>query len=559
VGRVVVLDEATATRIAAGEVVEGPASVAKELVENALDAGAHRVEVDLEEGGRRLVKVADDGVGMDREDARLAFERHATSKLQRPEDLEAIRTYGFRGEALPSIASVARVRLITGQPGAEEGTEVTAEGGRVSFWGPGPARPGTVVWVRDLFFNTPARRESLRSPGAEAARVSETVASLALAAPEVAFTLRNDGEVLWTTPGSGLVEDAAASLFGAGFVRETIPLALDAGPVRVGGLAGLPSVARRDGRRQYLAVNRRPVSPRLLRVPVEEAYRSLLEAGRTPVFILHLEMPVGAVDVNVHPSKTFVRFRDHGQVHRTVLAAFKTALAGDLFPGRLARMGASRGAGLPGRTDTRRPQACPGAGLFPDARGPWLALEPLGQVGGTFVVARGPDGLYVIDQHAAHERVCYERLLDSAVETNSQTLAVPVTVDCAPGDEELFGRALGLLRQFGFEVEPFGGRTLVIRAVPAAVSGTPAQHLVADLMDTVRQTGSGEVELTQAARRLAACHASVRAGQALSEAEMQRLLGELADAREPRTCPHGRPTVLRLSLEDLRRAFARGG
>ncbi|MCL6580860.1 MAG: DNA mismatch repair endonuclease MutL [Firmicutes bacterium] len=557
-GRVVVLDEATATRIAAGEVVEGPASVAKELVENALDAGARRVEVDLEEGGRRLVKVADDGVGMDREDARLAFERHATSKLQRPEDLEAIRTYGFRGEALPSIASVARVRLITGQPGAEEGTEVTVEGGRVSFWGPGPARPGTVVWVRDLFFNTPARRESLRSPTAEAARVSETVASLALTAPEVAFTLRNDGEVLWTTPGSGLVEDAAASLFGAGFVRETVPVALGAGSVRVSGLAGLPSAARRDGRRQYLAVNRRPVSPRLLRAPVEEAYRSLLEVGRTPVFVLHLEMPVGAVDVNVHPTKTFVRFRDHGQVHRTVLAALRTALAGDLFPGRLAGTATSRTTVAPARRGTGTPLPDPGSGLFPEVQSPWPALESLGQVGGTFVVARGPDGLYVIDQHAAHERVAYERLLDSAAEMNSQTLAVPVTVECAPGDEEVFGRALGLLRRFGFEVEPFGGRTLIVRAVPAAVSGTSAEHLVADLMDTVRQTGSGEIEVTQAARRLAACHASVRAGQVLSQAEMQRLLEELAGAREPRTCPHGRPTVLRLSLADLRRAFARG-
>ncbi len=586
-GRIVVLDEVTAGRIAAGEVVERPASVVKELVENAFDAQATRVEVELVDGGRALVKVADNGEGMDAADAVLAFERHATSKLAQPGDLEAIGTYGFRGEALPSIGAVSRVRLVTCRAGLPEGAEVSVEGGRLTGEGPGPAREGTVVWVRDLFFNTPARREALRSARAETARISETLGTLALARPDVAVRLADDGEVLWSTPGSGRLEDAVAGLLGPAFVRETVPVAGQTGNAAVTGLAGLPTVARRDGKRQYLFCNRRPINPRILRSAVDEAYRGLLESGRTPLFILNLELPAREVDVNIHPSKTYVRFRDHGLVHRAVLAALRAAFSpADLFAGRLGgRFVAAGQSGESAVAEAARPgMAVPAdwRGLFgadrgktPDPGGPapvapaprvsLEALEPVAQVGRLFIAATGPDGLYLVDQHAADERVTYESLLGTLAGPPAvQPLAVPETVELAPGEEAVLEDCLGFLREAGFEVEPFGPRAIAVRAMPAALVGVPLRALLSDFLDRYATgghpqaaAGVGSFDRTRAARIMAACKSALKAGQALSLPEMRALLMALAACAEPRTCPHGRPTVLRLGLEELRRAFSR--
>jgi len=622
VGRIVVLDAITAGRIAAGEVVERPASVVKELVENALDAGARRIEVELEDGGRTLIKVADDGEGMDAPDARLAFERHATSKLTSAEDLDDVGTYGFRGEALPSIGAVARVRLVSCLPEAGEGVEVLCEGGLVSEPRPGPARPGTVVWVRDLYFNTPARRQAMRSAAAEVARVSEVAGTLALAVPGVALSLVSEGKLLWSTPGSGSLEDAVVALFGAEFARSVIAVDGRSGPVRVTGLAGLPGVARRDGKRQYLFCNARPINPKLLRGAYEEAYRTLLQAGRTPVFILNLSLEPASVDVNIHPAKTQVRFRDHGLVYRATLSALRAALGrADLFGGRLAGYPAARetasaaetavpadwrdvlgrGAGWFGR-ETLPPYAADDASESPESRGGDWAwprdLAYLGQVGRTFLVARAADGLYVIDQHAAHERVVLERLVaagagevDPEARTDQQLLAVPVTVELAPGEEDVLERSLAFLRRVGFELEAFGGRTVLIRAVPAVLSGVPVGGLIADFLDRlgaeggpgtgaekagVERAGAEETgaeragvpgargslaasfDRFRAARVMAACQASLKAGQGLSEAEAEALLGDLGRTSEPRTCPHGRPTLLRIGLDELERSFGRG-
>jgi len=618
-GRIAVLDEVTAGRIAAGEVVERPASVAKELVENALDAGASRIEVGLEDGGRSLIRVADDGEGMDSEDAVLAFERHATSKLARSEDLESIRSYGFRGEALPSIGAVARVRLLTCRKGLAEGVEIVYEGGRLVASGPGQAREGTVVWVRDLFFNTPARREAMRSASAEAARVSEVVGTLALAAPAVAVSLTSGGQLLWSTPGNGRIEDAVAGLCGAVFAREMVPVAW-AGTVAIEGLAGLPGAARRDGKRQCLFCNGRPINPRILRGAVEEAYKTLLEAGRTPVFVLNLSLPPAAVDVNIHPAKTYVRFRNHGEVHRAVLTALRAALGrAELFAGRLG--GRLAAAGLDATTAGEGGLAA--AGMVPagsDGTGPpgaevtvpidWRdilgtarwgsggrpswgrvgeekeglptaltppgsvglpALLPLGQIGGVFVVAAGPDGLYVVDQHAAHERVVYERLLGEAagpkLAGDAQVLAVPVTLELGPGEEDVLTRSLDFLGQVGFELEPFGPRAALIRAVPAALAGVSPAGLISDFIDRLAaeeggggSSGSGTAsrfDRVVAARTMAACRAALKGGEKLSLEEMRALLSELAATSEPRTCPHGRPTVLRIGLDELRRGFGR--
>jgi len=569
-----------AGRIAAGEVVERPASVVKELVENSLDAGASRIEVELVDGGRSLVKVSDDGEGMDAEDARLAFERHATSKLSRPEDLDRITSYGFRGEALPSIAAVSRVKLVTCPAGAAEGTEVLCEGGEVSAVRPGPARPGTVVWVRDLFFNTPARREAMGSAAAETARAAEVLAALALAAPGVAVSLRSEGNLLWSTPGTGNLLDAVAALFGAAFARGMVPVESLKGPVRVRGLAGLPAVSRRDGRRQHLVVNGRPVTPRLIRTAVERAYRGLLEAGRTPAFVMALEVPPDRVDVNVHPAKTFVRFRDRREVEGAVYHSLRDALERrDLFAGRLApaarepggQEGDIRGGGVEAReTGPLWGLPVPGevpvgpeASSRPDAVD-FGALEPLGQVGGLFIAARGPDGLYLVDQHAAHERVLYERLLAAGQrgERAAQVLVAPETLDLGPGEEEALSSSLEVLRETGFDIAPFGGRTVMVRAVPAALAGMSGARLVADFLDRFGREKAPpgkppESDRMQAARILASCRAAVKGGEALTLEAMGALLRDLAGCAEPRTCPHGRPTVLKLGLDEIRRRFGR--
>jgi DNA mismatch repair protein MutL len=371
-----------------------------------------------------------------------------------------------------------------------------------------------------------------------------------------------------------------------------------AGTVAIEGLAGLPAAARRDGKRQYLFCNGRPINPRILRGAVEEAYKTLLEAGRTPVFVLNLSLPPVAVDVNIHPAKTYVRFRDHGEVHRAVLTALRTALGrAELFAGRLGgRLTGSDETGPPGaevavpvdwrdilgsagRGSRGRPswgrvgeekEGLPAA-LTPPRSVGWPALLPLGQLGGVFVVAAGPDGLYVVDQHAAHERVVYERLLGEAagpkLAGDAQVLAVPVTLELGPGEEDVLTRSLDFLRQVGFELEPFGPRASLIRAVPAALAGVSPAGLISDFIDRLAaeeggggNSGSGTAsrfDRVVAARTMAACRAALKGGEKLSLEEMRSLLLELAATSEPRTCPHGRPTVLRIGLDELRRGFGR--
>lgn len=580
-GRIVILDDITAGRIAAGEVVERPASVVKELVENALDAGATRIEVALEDGGRALVRVADNGEGMAPEDAGTAFERHATSKLRQAEDLDRLTSFGFRGEALPSIGAVSRLRLLTCPPEATAGTEVVYEGGTLLSHRPGAARPGTTVWVRDLFFNTPARREAMRSAAAETARAAEVLATLALAAPRVALQIVIDGREAWSTPGSGSLRDAVASIFGAGQVRESAPIEWEGSGVRVTGLAGLPAAARRDGKRQYLVCNGRPINPHLMCKAVDEAYRGLLEVGRTPVFVIELTLPPETVDVNIHPAKTYVRFRDHGLVHRAVLVALRQALAGsDLFDGRLAGLGHPRpGASADAGATSRGPvggwplfaaEAAASSALGPqvatDPDGLPARLEPLGQLGGLFIIARSADALYLVDQHAAHERVIYDRLLREVEGADgaqpAQVLAVGETLELGPGEADLLHRRLGSLRRMGFEIEPFGGRTALIRAVPAVLAGAPAARLLGDFLVQLAEDGgrggpAALGELTHTVRVMAACRAALKGGESLGREEMHRLLEDLRASAEPRTCPHGRPTFLRYRLGDLRRAFGR--
>jgi DNA mismatch repair protein MutL len=611
--RIVELDPDTVGRIAAGEVVERPASAVKELWENAADAGSKTIVVELEHGGQRLIRVSDDGCGMSPEEAHLAFRRHATSKIRGLSDLDRLTTFGFRGEALPSIAAVARVELATRRPGDDAGFRLTLEAGRTVDAGPTGCPVGTLVAVRDLFFNTPARLKSLRSQGAELAVVSFILQAAALARPDIALRAAHQGRWLVASPGTGRLAGAAAAVFGRLAAEGLLPVGDEssfpapgavASGICVSGLVGRPEVARPSRSGQYFLVNRRPVKSPVLQEALESAFRTLVPRGRFPIAAIHLAAPAGAIDVNVHPAKVEVRFADEDGAFEAVAAAVAAALErGPLvvaprygWQGRQGRLegggaasgasrGASRGAGRAGdgsaaeapaayRTVVRdvAPRPVPGA-RPPAARprgerpaparlrtGPDIAsLAPLGQVLGTYILAAGADGLYIIDQHAAHERITFERALASASPASQPSL-VPETVELDAAALAVLEGKRGLLQAMGFNWEAFGGNTVLLRAVPVICGGRQgAAHFLA-AVDRAREAhgGRGPDDRVEAALILASCHASVRAHDPLDAAEMRALLLELSLTARPHACPHGRPTVAYLNQRDLERLFGRG-
>ncbi|MBE3589424.1 MAG: DNA mismatch repair endonuclease MutL [Firmicutes bacterium] len=590
--RIRILDSRTADQIAAGEVVERPASVVKELVENALDAGARRIVIEVTGGGARTVIVRDDGEGMSPEDARLALLRHATSKIQSLEDLRSLATLGFRGEALPSIASVSRLDLVTRPQGAERAWRIAAAGGVVEREEPVGAPPGTTVTVRDLFYNTPARAAGLRSAAAETAACSQAAEALALAFPHVSFEFRSDGRVLWRTDGRGRLRDAAAALYGPEFARGCVEVARAAEGAAVEGLAARPELARASRALQMLIVNGHAVRHAGLRAAAEAAYRGLLPARRFPAFILHLRVDPAVVDVNVHPRKLEVRFADERRmtslVHHAIAIALKSA---DLTPewGAPPASGASggsrpaatpwRGAAPPGnaaQSETAaawsplRPSAAPlsaervaealrlyePAAAIPEGGRRLPPLRHAGAVLGTYLLAEGPDGLYIVDQHAAHEKIFYEQLLRDARAVAAQPLALPLVVPVPPARLALFEERRALWERFGVVAEPFGPDSLVVRAVPALLYGDP-QEAVAQLVEELLEDEGAAGDPRAPALALASCKAAVKAGDRLSPAEAQALLDRLASLEEPFTCPHGRPTVWKIPSAELERRFGR--
>ncbi|MCL6451553.1 MAG: DNA mismatch repair endonuclease MutL [Acetobacteraceae bacterium] len=596
--RVRVLDQATVSRIAAGEVVERPASVVKELWENAVDAGALRVQVLLEEGGKRLIQVQDDGCGMSAADARLALERHATSKIRDISDLGQLGTLGFRGEALPSIAAVSKLEILTGEEGGLFGTRLVVEGGRLVSVGEAGCTPGTTVWVRDLFFNTPARRAQLRMAAAELASCSEVLAQAALARPSVALSARHGSRLLLATPGRGDLRETVAAVYGAELARGLLEARMEAGALRLEVLVGPPALARAGRALQHFSVNGRPVRNPGLRRVLEECFRSLLPSGRHPVALLHIHLPPGGVDVNVHPSKAEVRFLDEEAVWDAVRRAVGSALARGALAVAPGFLGSSRPAAArphaaeaptaveggsvcaPGRgAATAASTAGPGLEVAEPAGPGWrpaaagaagtvlrdelAALEPLGQVGGTYLVAAGPDGLYLLDQHAAHERVYFEAFLSRPGERSAQPLLVPFTVELGPAEQAQVEARPEVLAAMGFEVEPFGGGALLIRAVPSSLADQAGPALVRDVVGRWLEGESewrGDQARPQeevAALVVSACRAAIKAHQSLSREEARALLRDLAACQMPHTCPHGRPILARLGLRELERLFGR--
>lgn len=587
------LPEGLVNRIAAGEVVERPASAVKELVENAIDAGARRIRLTLEDAGRRSITVEDDGAGMSRAELELAVLRHATSKLA-DERLVEIRTLGFRGEALPSIASVSRFTLTSRTAEEPHGWRLAGAGGKLGEAAPAAAPPGTRVAVEDLFFNTPARLKFLKSERRELELAREIVERLALAHPEVGFRLDAGGRRLLDLPPAD--HDARlAVLLGRSVVENAIEILAERDGMRLFGLAALPTLSRNHGRDQHLVVNGRPVQDRLLKGALRAAYADLLPANRQPVAALFLELPMEAVDVNVHPTKAEVRFRDSGEVRGLLVGALKRALAehghrsstttGAAALGRFTQGGF--GAGFGGGGGRSHSSGMPAAGLAEEAHhyqappgldvGPpsmrhgdappvaELTEFPLGaacaQVHETYIVTQTKDGIVIVDQHAAHERLVYERLKGAlaAGGVARQTLLIPevVTVD-ARTRELLLERAADLV-PLGLVLEPFGAEAILVRETPALIGAGSVALLLHDIAGDLASLDQAlpleEALLKMVAR--AACHGSVRAGRRLTPAEMNALLRDMEKTPHSGQCIHGRPTSIALGKADIERLFGR--
>ena len=590
------LPEGVVNRIAAGEVIERPAAAVKELVENALDAGAGRIDILIAAGGRRLIRVADDGSGMTREDLELCVERHATSKLQ-DEDLLDIRTLGFRGEALPSIGSVARLTITTRHASEPHGWALTVDAGLKGECRPAALAAGTRVEIEDLFAATPARLKFLKSDRAEAAAVAEVVKRLALAHPTVAFTLAEEGGNTrhFTAQAFGEAGLLAriGEVAGRDFAQNAMALDVSGHAVRLFGFAGLPTFGKATAASQYLFVNGRPIRDRLVLGAVRGAYADVMPRDRQPAVALFLELDPHEVDVNVHPAKTEVRFRDSALVRGLIVTAIREAIAA-ASPATATTLGAATVeafrqsgslSGSGGSYDWRRSFSRPAARGFADAGQAAFAMDmapsadtaaaqapnpddvdrPLGaaraQVHGTYILSQTRDGLVIVDQHAAHERLVYERLKRQMAETGiaRQALLLPVVVELDPDDAaRLVERADDLMR-FGLAVEGFGPGAVVVRETPALLGEVDAEALVRDIADHLAEWDTAaplEQRLLHVAATMA-CHGSVRAGRLLRPAEMNALLREMEATPGSAQCNHGRPTSVSLSLADVERLFGR--
>jgi DNA mismatch repair protein MutL len=555
--RVEVLPAQVADQIAAGEVVERPASVVKELVENALDAGARAVRVELEDGGKTLIRVSDDGSGMDREDARAALQRHATSKIRAAADLIGVGTFGFRGEALPAIASVSRFELETAVSGA--GTRLRVTGGKVEAAEDAVRQAGTTVTVRALFFNTPARRKFLRAPVTETRAAVEALTVLALARPEVAFTLSSDGRVLLECPPAARTIDRVSALWGRELADTLLPVTHREGPLEIRGFAQRPAQARPAGRKGYVFVRGRPIRDPFILRAAEAGYRSTVAPGDRPSLLLFLELPGDAVDVNVHPAKLEARFRDKFFVEKVVEEAVRAALAplsaavplgvGSQESG-VAGGWASLGAGVPLELFRRESPT-------PDSRLPAL---PLLQVFDTYILFQTDGGVAIVDQHSAHERVLYEDVMRQLTGDGApaQRLLLPLTLEFAPAELEAIDAHRELLVRVGFEVEPFSGRSVVVHTAPNPHPRFDAarclQELVSDLAGG--RFGGWQNRLERFAATYA-CRAAIKAGQRLEPDELRELVVRLLTATLPAHDVHGRPSLVQLPKEELERRFGR--
>ncbi len=671
-GRIHVLPEHVANKIAAGEVVERPASVVKELLENALDAGATRIKINIEAGGKKLIQITDNGCGMVRDDAMLAFERHATSKIKDAEDLLSVATLGFRGEALPSIASVSRLRLETRDAESPSGTIIEINGGKMARVEEAGLPEGTSITVRDLFFNTPARKKFLKAESTELSHIASLVTHYALAHPEKHFELHSATNAMLVAPPVAGYSERVYQVFGKETLDQLIAVAAvqslehvglpqpppwrrqeeesedDAaratpGEMRLHGFVSKPEIQKLNRNSIFIFVNGRLIRDRLVQHGLTEAYRNIIPPTVYPVVLLFLELPPGEVDVNVHPSKTEVRFRQstvmHNFVRDTVRAALMKARPAPQFTTEIhahatASSGLTPGArewepssdlasatgaparvlydppggagfalqapvappvsarfqfeggiaveanaaipvarGLESRFATTIPETIPDNGCAPaldaaeNARDeePTLAalstLRPLGQIRNSFILAVNEDGLWIVDQHVAHERVLFERILKqrAAQRVESQRLLMPIILELSPAQQAVFAEIADELQHNGFEAEPFGARSVAVKIAPAGVDAGAVEHMLHELLDQISREEQS-LNLEKIRGRIAAsiaCHAAIKVNMPLEQNKMEWLLAELAKTDHPMSCPHGRPVVLRYSVKDIQKAFKR--
>lgn len=590
-GRIHVLPVSVVNRIAAGEVVERPASVVKELLENALDARPTRIDVALEQGGVGLVRVVDDGCGIEPDDLPLAVSPHATSKLRVAEDLERIGTLGFRGEALASVGEVARLVIRSRPVGAEAGAEIEVDNGRTGGIAPRGMPVGTTVEVHQLFAKVPARRAFLRAAATEWSHSAEAFVRTALANPAVAMTLAHNGRCIHDLPATDTWRTRIGGLFGQAVADRLLAVEGADGEVAVRGFVGRPDDDMASSRLQHLFVAGRPFRDRSILHAVQEAYRGLLLSGRQPIVFLELTLPPEMVDVNVHPAKMEVRFRDPSRLYRLVLSTLRsTFLASDLSarldppsaPGWVSRGTAalpfagaaasfapfpavSAGAASGGQGQPAPPQGVPAEGPPPweDPVPPPIAapagVEMAVQMHDRYLVVESPDGIEVIDQHALHERVLYEQLRASVAAgvLEVQQLLVPETVDLSPAELELVGEHTDALSRAGMRIEPFGGATIAVRSKPVLAGTVPAAVLVREALGRLAASATSKGMLVDEILHGLACKAAIKAGDPLSQAEVDALVQERRAVQDSHHCPHGRPTSLTLSRHELDRQFRR--
>ncbi|MBN2044205.1 MAG: DNA mismatch repair endonuclease MutL [Anaerolineales bacterium] len=572
-----ILPDEVASQIAAGEVVERPASVVKELVENALDACADHITITVEGAGQKLIEVADNGQGIPANQLSIALARHATSKLTSAEDLFNIRTLGFRGEALASIASVSRFSITSRIREEEAGARLLVEGGQMEG-GPVPvgAPAGTVVRVEDLFYNVPARRKFLKTDTTERSQIDDFVTRYALAYPQVRFLLVQEGRTALQTTGSGNRREVLASLFNADIARQMLEVNAVYEDFRVFGFISPVGLTRANRRGITLFINGRWVQDISLSTALIQGYHSMLMVGRYPLAALFIELPPNKVDVNVHPTKTEVRFTDRDELFKGVQSAVRRAL---LAHSPVPAMGGQlRWTPTPPQTFSRRdgwqpPEMAPdtqieAASVMPEYKhqpvlpaGNVPLLRLIGQVGTAYLVAEGPDGLYLIDQHAAHERILFEKFMaEHKQSVASQTLLDPVTLELEPGASRLLEENLPLMGRLGFEIEVFGPNAFKVRSVPVLLSGVDPGAAVRVVIEDFEEDEAPLQDQIEAKIIARVCkRAAVKAGQVLSQEEQRTLLSDLETCQSPRTCPHGRPTMIHLSIDLLERQFGRTG
>ena len=606
--KITILPDILCNQIAAGEVVERPAAVVKELMENSIDAGGRKITLTLVQGGRKEIRVVDDGSGMSPDDALLALERHATSKIRAIEDLQSIRSLGFRGEALPSIAAVSRFEMVTREAESLSGVAIRLEGGVLKNVRETGCPAGTTVTVRDLFYNIPARRKFLRSVDNELSHISDQVMRLALACPDVHFRVVHQDRQLYDFPQVKDRTERAGQVLGPGINSKLQPFSAETQHYRIHGLMSTPDVQRPGAGHLFSYVNGRAVWDRLLNRAILSSYETVIARGKYPVVVLFVEIPPALVDVNVHPTKREIRFRNPGEIMEAVRETLRRTLEGSVMPGKVIDLGsfiqAQRERAFPGHPFTRETQIPIGAGfgplsrttrdvvpaetvalpgsaaeglspdgvpkteeglqrqaessLVPGAQPAFSRLPYLGQLAESYLLLEAQDGLIIIDQHAAHERIIYDRLSSVSSREPSQRLVKSVVVELLPREAAKLRRWLGALQNLGLEVEPFGGDAFVVHSVPAILDGCSPEALLRDLLEGASEDERApQWSLPYEVAKTAACHRAIRANQRLLGDEVRYLLETLDQTQIAATCPHGRPLWFKLTHDEIARLFHR--